>query len=111
MSTPPISTLAKVLTEHFRLHVVGYLIVNGGLISINILTGRPSWSFWPLLCWGVVLACHYFYVSSVNVDQDWVERRADDLRRKSYDASHILDIQDSYDNKKRRRRRKAKRLK
>ena len=111
MSTPPISTLAKVLTEHFRLHVLGYLIVNGGLISINILTGRPSWSFWPLLCWGVVLACHYFYVSSVNVDQDWVERRADDVRRKSVDASHILDIQDSHDNKKPRRRRKAKRRK
>ncbi len=100
------STLFKKLPETLPVHGYVYVIVNGLLISLNVMTGRPSWSFWPLFCWGILLACHFLYVRSVNVDQDWVERRADDLRRKSYDASHIIDIQTSYDKKAGRRRRR-----
>ena len=102
------SALIKKLPETLSVHGYVYVIVNGLLISLNVMIGRPSWSFWPLFCWGIPLACHFLYVRSVNVDQDWVERRAGDLRRKSYDAAHILDIQAGHDKKAARRRRRLK---
>ncbi len=106
--TTPFSTLVKTLPETLSVHGFVYVIVNGVLISVNVMTGPPSWSFWPLFCWGIVLACHFLYVRSINVDQDWVDRRAGDLRRKSYDAAHILDIQASHGKKAGRRRRRSK---
>ena len=106
--TTLISTLFKKLPETLPVHGYVYVIVNGLLISLNVMTGRPSWSFWPLFCWGILLACHFLYVRSANVDPDWVERRANDLRRKSYDASHIIDIQTSHDKRAARRRRRLK---
>ena len=40
--------------NHFR----SYLIVNGALMLMNILTGGPLWFFWPMIGWGIGLAFH-----------------------------------------------------
>ena len=98
------SSIDNFLTANLRRHGLAYLFVNGALISINILTGPPSWSFWPFIGWCVLLTCHYFYVRSINVDPDWADQRAGDLRLRSYDVSHILEIDDRHDKKRERRK-------
>ena len=44
--------------------------------------------------WGLVFALHFFYYKSVTIDEAWVEERTDDMRLRSYDLSHISDIED-----------------
>jgi hypothetical protein len=44
------------------------------------------------VAWGILLAVHYFVYKARTVDERWVAERADDLRSKSYDASHIDSI-------------------
>lgn len=75
-----------------RRHGAVFWCVAAVLLIINVTVGGGWWSFWPLYAWGLVLAVHFFYVRSINVSDDWVEERADDLRMRSYDFDHIRDI-------------------
>ena len=43
----------------FRYHLIVYLLVNAGLVVINVVTGPGTlWFLWPALGWGVGLAVH-----------------------------------------------------
>ncbi|HEX5091340.1 MAG TPA: 2TM domain-containing protein [Burkholderiales bacterium] len=78
----------------FRSHLIAYLIVNGVLTAVNVVMGRPWWAFWPLILWGLALMLHFLVHRARTVDESWVEERTQDLRSKSYDASHIDDIRE-----------------
>ncbi len=75
---------------------MAYAAVNGALFLIDLLTPGPWWFLWPVFGWGVVAAAHWLYVKSVNIDDDWAERRTEDIRQKAYDAGHIEDIEKRY---------------
>lgn len=62
------------------------------LLAANFFFGDGWWSFWPLYAWGLLLTVHFFYVRALDVDDDWVQERTDDLRMRSYDFDHIRDI-------------------
>jgi hypothetical protein len=43
----------------FRIHLLVYLLVNAGLLAINLLTTPGQlWFFWPMIGWGIGLAAH-----------------------------------------------------
>ena len=77
----------------FRWNATVYAGVAAILIVINVYTGGGAWSFWPVFVWGVALALHFFVMKSLEVDDDWVAERADELRYRSYDQGHIHDIE------------------
>lgn len=58
----------------FLTHLTTYLVVNGGLLALNILQtpapGEPRqwWALWPLGGWGIALAAHGF--------SEWAESRS-----------------------------------
>ena len=81
-------------TRLYRWHALAYGVLMGGLAAVNIYVGGGWWSFWPMVVWGMVLALHFFFYKSVTVDEDWARERTDDLRLRSYDLSHIQDIED-----------------
>ena len=81
----------------FRVHVVAYAIGNGLLVVIDFLTPGSWWFFWPMFGWGIGIAMHWLYVRSVNIDDDWAERRTEDIRQKAYDAGHIEEIEKRYE--------------
>lgn len=40
-------------------HLVSYIVVNAGLLTLNLVTSpQELWFFWPLLGWGVGLFFH-----------------------------------------------------
>jgi len=78
----------------FRRHLVAYLLVNAVLTVANIAMGPPWWAFWPLILWGLGLMLHFLVYRASTVDDAWVEERTQDLRSKSYDASHIDEIRE-----------------
>jgi hypothetical protein len=86
------SRLNKSLYWH-RIVLIGGLII---LFLINRLTAGSGWFFWVCLAWSVIFAVHFFVVKSINVDEDWADDRAYELREKSYDLKHIRDIRKSY---------------
>jgi len=75
---------------HRRAYVAGLVI----LVAANILVGGGWWSFWPMCAWGLVFSLHFFYYKSVTVDEACVKERTDDMRLRSYDLSHISDIEE-----------------
>ncbi len=75
---------------HRRAYVAGLVI----LVAANILVGGGWWSFWPMCAWGLVFSLHFFYYKSVTIDEAWVKERTDDMRLRSYDLSHISDIEE-----------------
>ncbi len=83
----------------FRVHVVAYAIGSGLLVLIDLLTPGSWWFFWPMFGWGIGVATHWLYVESVNIDDEWAERRTEDIRQKAYDAGHIEDIGKRYEKK------------
>jgi hypothetical protein len=78
----------------FVWHRRAYVGVVAALIAANIAIGGGWWSFWPMCAWGLVFSLHFFYYKSVTIDEAWVEERTDDMRLRSYDLSHISDIED-----------------
>ena len=61
---------------------------------VTSLHDGERWLFWFLFVWGIGLALHFFYVRSVDVDEQWVNERMGDVRYRSYDLSHIEDIKE-----------------
>ena len=80
----------------FRLHLWAFVAGNAALNAVNWSSGGDWWAFWPLVAWGLLLTAHYLFYKAKRVDQRWVEERTDDVRSKSYDASHIDNIQARY---------------
>jgi hypothetical protein len=46
-------------TERFYCHLTSFVVVNVGLVAINLLFSRAAlWFLWPLLGWGIGLLSH-----------------------------------------------------
>ena len=68
----------------FRAHLFIYVIVNGGLLLLNLVTSPDYlWCLWPIAGWGIGLAAHGFAVyGSGDVDRErMVEAELERLRR------------------------------
>ncbi|HEV7384519.1 MAG TPA: 2TM domain-containing protein [Phenylobacterium sp.] len=47
----------------FRTHFMAYLLVNAGLVVINLVTSPGYfWAIWPIIGWGLGLAAHFVAV-------------------------------------------------
>lgn len=47
----------------FRSHLFTYLLVNAGLVALNLVTSpRYLWCLWPMAGWGIGLIAHGFAV-------------------------------------------------
>lgn len=48
----------------FRAHLIAYLLVNAGLVAINLYQtpGGYFWAIWPIIGWGLGLAAHFVAV-------------------------------------------------
>lgn len=52
-------------------HVATYVAVNGGLVLMDVVPdGRVDWAYWPLLGWGIGLACHIASVFWSSTDDE-----------------------------------------
>ena len=69
----------------FRSHLMAYVLVNGALVAINLLTtgGNPFWAIWPMLGWGVGLAAHGMsvYMNGDGLRDRMIEEELEKLRR------------------------------
>jgi 2TM domain len=67
----------------FLAHLIPYLLVNGLLVTVNLLTTHFPWSLFPALGWGVGLASHAFAVlwpSRGHLERKLERRRAREQR-------------------------------
>jgi hypothetical protein len=69
----------------FYVHLMVYVAVSLGLIAIDWLTAPPglTWSYYPLVGWGVALAIHALvvFVAEGAFGHDWEERKVEELMR------------------------------
>lgn len=62
------------------IHAIAYVIVNLLLLYIDVMTPGSVWFFWPLLGWGIGLACHAWAVyKHTGIPPEW-RRPFDDFR-------------------------------
>jgi hypothetical protein len=70
----------------FYVHVMVYVAVNLRLVAIDWLTEPPdlTWSYYPLVGWGVALAIHALvvFVAEGLFGPDWEERKVEELLRR-----------------------------
>ena len=68
----------------FRGHLIAYVVVNLGLVAVNLITSPGSyWFVWPMLGWGIGLVAHavsvYAYVGDHR--ERMIEEELNRLRR------------------------------
>lgn len=65
----------KEARQGFIVHLIAYLVINPGLIILNLLVIPDYiWFYWPLLGWGLGLIMHYlFAVRMLNRDLEQKE--------------------------------------
>ncbi len=69
----------------FRYHLIVYLMVNGGLVALNLTTSHHYlWSLWSVLGWGIGLVSHGLsvYGRSGQSYEAMVQREMERLRRR-----------------------------
>ncbi len=67
----------------FYYHLVSYIVVNGFLVILNLLTSPEYfWFIWPILGWGVGLVIHAFSVFSNFWGKSWEERKIKEIMDK-----------------------------
>ncbi len=62
----------------FYQHLLAYVLVNGFLVTINLMTGGYFWAIWPMLGWGLGLtfdATATFFPNERKLDQH-IRRKA-----------------------------------
>ena len=62
----------------FYAHLIVYLIVNAGLLLINLFNQPGGWWFvWPLLGWGIAVVAHAVFAFGIGgwLGNDWEERQ------------------------------------
>jgi hypothetical protein len=68
----------------FRSHLMAYVLVNAGLLTINLLTSPGDWWFyWPMLGWGIGLAAHgaTVYFNGEGMRDKLIEEELEKLRK------------------------------
>ena len=70
--------------KSFYTHATAFILVNIGLVVINLLTGGGWWFYWPLIFWGIGLGIHALNVFGLSgrFGQDWEERKTRELMDK-----------------------------
>ena len=57
-----LQVLRKQQWRGFSRHLVPYLIVNGMLVTLNVLTTHFPWALFPMFGWGIGLVLHFMAV-------------------------------------------------
>ena len=69
----------------FRSHLMAYVIVNGGLVAIYVMTsfGHYFWPIWPMIGWGIGLGSHAMsvYMNGEGIRDRLIEEELEKLRR------------------------------
>ena len=68
----------------FRSHLMAYVIVNAGLVMINLITSDDYfWAIWPMMGWGIGLAAHGMtvYMNGEGLRDRLIEDELEQLRR------------------------------
>ena len=82
-----------------RRHLIAYGCASVVFFVADYFMAGASWFYWPVMAWGAVVGVHWLYCKSIDVDDDWAERRTINIRLKSYDLGHIAAIDESYRKK------------
>jgi len=65
----------------FRIHLIVYLLVNGGLVWIWLYTGAGfPWPAFPIAFWGIGLVAHYFEAYR-RAGRRWIEKETEKVER------------------------------
>lgn len=68
----------------FRSHLMAYVLVNAGLVVINLLTSpNYFWALWPMLGWGIGLGAHAasVYMNGEGMRDRLIEEELEKLRK------------------------------
>jgi hypothetical protein len=66
----------------FYVHLFIYIVVNIGLVVLDVLTSPYNlWFYWPLFGWGIGIAAHAVSVFGIKgiLGKDWEERKIKEL--------------------------------
>lgn len=69
----------------FYMHLFMYILINCGLLAINLFLSRNHWWFyWPLLGWGIGIAAHGLAVFGLAgfLGKEWEERQIKKIMEK-----------------------------
>ncbi len=69
----------------FYIHLLIYLLINCGLLSINLIfVPGHLWFFWPLLGWGIGIVAHGLAVFGFGgfLGREWEEKKIKELMDK-----------------------------
>ena len=82
---------------YFPQHAQLFFAVTLIVLSVKgaLATGWPL--FWPLFVWGLAVAIHYFFAAAFNINEAWTEDKVQDVKSRSYDFGHILNIESRID--------------
>lgn len=71
-------------------HLASYIVVNTGLIVLNLATSpHQIWFIWPLVGWGIGLAFHAMRVFNFSpfFGKDWEERKIREFMKEEIEKS------------------------
>ena len=78
--------------HYLPLHKRIYLSVMAITVLSQIIWPTAWWFFWPLIIWTMAFGLHFMVIRTLDVQDDWVEERTDQISENAFDFSHIATI-------------------
>ncbi len=72
-------------------HLISYVVVNIGLLVLNLLTSpKHLWFFWPMLGWGIGLLFHALKVFNYSpfFNKEWEDRKIREFMEKENESKN-----------------------
>lgn len=72
-------------------HLISYVVVNVGLLVLNLLTSpKHLWFFWPMLGWGIGLLFHALKVFNYSpfFNKEWEDRKIREFMEKENESKN-----------------------
>lgn len=72
-------------------HLISYVVVNIGLLVLNLLTSpKHLWFFWPMFGWGIGLLFHALKVFNYSpfFNKEWEDRKIREFMEKENESKN-----------------------
>ena len=64
------------------------------IIASQLIWPTQCWFFWPLLIWSILFTLHVMIMRTIDIDDEWVEKRSEKISDNALDYAQMDGIRE-----------------
>jgi hypothetical protein len=64
------------------------------IVASQLIWPTQWWFFWPLLIWSILFTLHVMVMRTIDIDDEWVEKRSEKISDNAFDYAQMDGIRE-----------------